>query len=145
MATIRGRPEGYFETGCGGTYWVVQDETTRPSDIKGRYVLRQNDYLRLEYKDQHGDLYCLLEVEVNFIDSVRAEKNKYFRQYLKSHDNGVMQLNFAGLWVHSLPTNIDLGLWYQAFLEDKQNSFVATVKPALLKGSLFDFLKTIRF
>jgi len=138
---IKGIAEAYFETGTEGTYWAVQDEN-HPRDYQGLHIIRPNDHITVHYKDNQGDLYKLLDVEVELIDSIQAEKNKYFRQYLRAHQTGWKQLNFAGFWVHKLPTNVDLGLWYQIFLGGKNHDYVTTLTPALKKTtSIKDVLK----
>jgi hypothetical protein len=100
-----GHPVAWFETGFEGTLWAVQEGGKTP------VTLRDGDEMELHLKGK-----VMWSGRLQLVSSFKAKGDDYLRLYLKEHA-GDRQLQFAGLWVHALPRNVDLGLWYAAFVE----------------------------
>jgi hypothetical protein len=115
---IKGPLEEYFETGTEGVYWSIYDETKLP-DKEGQY--RSYDGLHIIRPGQHlAILYDGAEIwkgDPGLIGTWEAKKHKYFKQYVKTQ-HLCTQLSFGGMWIHYIPTNVDLGLWYRVFFSD---------------------------
>lgn len=126
---IRGKLGEFFETGTEGVYFSLQDE--KHIDDKGMYsykglhLLKNGDHLEILYGE---DEKVLWSGKLGMISSMEAMRDKYFRQYIKTvHKN--TQLSFGGRWVHNLPVNVDLGIWYHVFCANPYE-FTGVLKPA---------------
>lgn len=118
MPVVKGQFSPYFETGFEGTYWTLYDE--KYLDPKAKYRnhdginhIKNGNHLSIFYHD-----YLVWEGYVKYIDTLNAKKDTYFKTYVKKQ-YAYDQLCFAGIWVHYLPTNIDLGLWHEIFFSEK--------------------------
>lgn len=124
---VNGYLTDYFETGTEGTYWAIQDEnyinkdSPYPYSHKGRHLIENKNHLTIYYPD--GGIICWegvirLEGLHYFKHSFKFKLLNYFDIYIKKHQTGIEQLNLGGLWVHSLPLNVDLALWFKIFVTD---------------------------
>jgi hypothetical protein len=125
MPTIKGQLMPFFETGSEGTYFTLYDE--KFDDPKAEYrsyegvkFLKNKDFLGIYVGD-----YKVWEGNILFINALEAKKHKYFKMYVKKHS--YEQLCFAGLWVHYLPTNIDLGLWHDIFFYSENPRYTGII------------------
>jgi len=113
----------YFETGSEGTIWAIQDE--KHIDAKGMYshegthYLKTGDYLSIYYPSDAwtpdpSRLCWEGKLALVTLYSTKLEQVG-LAHYVKKHETGLEQLCLGGHWVHSLPANFDLALWYRIF------------------------------
>lgn len=114
---ITGKLGNYFETGCEGVYWCLQEDGKTGWD--GLIILtpKEPKLQKRKFKILYND-HEIWKGKIKWIHTWDARLHPYFKQYVKKHGGG-SQLNFGGLWVHYLPTNIDLGLWYSACIANE--------------------------
>ena len=117
--TITGTLCVHFETGSEGSSWMVLEDHKTGWD--GAHYIRNGDNLKVEITSD-GISVVLLDKKLEMLNTASALKHSYLKQYVKAHETGLKQLSFAGMWMHYLPVNVDLGLWYRIFYElnDKQ-------------------------
>lgn len=113
--------------------WSVQtDNYTRIIDGVGYWderdlhVLSSGDHLLVEHMIW-DKTYSLIDTELKFITADEARHNPYFHHYLKPNEAGYPLLSFGGLWVESIPVNVDLGVWYDLFLAENPEKVLVTV------------------
>jgi hypothetical protein len=132
---IRGPLNGYFETGCEGTIWSLQDE--RHIDAKGRYSyegthhLRDGDHLTVYRKSAELDVEHLIwKGKLFFLDTWACLQHDYLKIYVRHHPYGkASQLCLYGHWIHKIPVNFDLAVWADIFLMDRAQ-YIGELKPA---------------
>lgn len=119
---------GWFETGCEGTLFALQEQKHITDDGKswsydGLHVIDPGDHLAV-YKDDKE----ILDITLEGITSFEAkdkdpliDEDDFFAGYKKYPLNPQYgQLLFVNNWVHWLPTNVDLRLWYSIFFSDTE-------------------------
>lgn len=121
---VKGIFDGWFETGTEGTYWSLQDENY--IDENGMYsydglkLIKNGDHLTIFWPKSENVAW---EGEVKLLRKFHidnaGEYKKYFGHYIKAAPSGYKQLSLCGRWVHSIPMNVDLGLWYEVFLAER--------------------------
>ena len=120
---IKGILLGFFETGTEGTLWAIQDERFIDQngmyDMAGLNILKDGDHLSIEAP---GGGEPIWSGQLSLLGLHRAAGHAYLKQYIVAYpmNKGYRQLNLAGRWVHSLPANVDLGLWALVFLGGKE-------------------------
>ena len=112
--TITGALCVHFETGSEGTSWMLMEDDKTGWD--GAHYIRNGDHLVVEILLDGGST-VLLDKKLEMVNTAGALKHFYLKQYVKIHETGLQQLSFAGVWMHYLPVNVDLGLWYRIFYE----------------------------
>lgn len=116
---IKGPLGEYFETGCEGVYFSIQDENFIDQNgmfsHEGLHLLKNGDSLAIYWQG-----HILWNGELKLLNTSQAAAHPYLKQYVKSvtYSTGLTrtQLSFAGRWVHYIPANVDLGLWFQVFM-----------------------------
>ena len=112
---------GFFETGCEGTIPALQEDGFADGDewsYEGLRYIDPGDYLTI-YKDDKevfsGKLKCVLSHEMEDKDPIIDEKD-FFAGWMRYPGNPELgQLCINTRWVHWLPTNVDLKLWFDVF------------------------------
>lgn len=114
---IKGVLTDWFETGTEGVHWTLQDEKHISDEgfysYEGLHILKNGDYLEISWKGSTPIWSGVLRM----LKTRKAMFDPYLTQYVKGDPNlSFPQLSFAGLWVHALPINVDLGLWHDVFV-----------------------------
>lgn len=121
--TIKGELFGWFETGSEGTSPALQKDGTSSWD--GFNLIDIGDYLIIKKNEK-----ILFEGVIEGIRSEeRAENTEIIFQDKEKNicanwaryplNPKYGQLQLGGYWVHWLPTNIDLSLWYDILFTDE--------------------------
>ena len=124
---IKGLLHGYFETGTEGTMPAIQEfehisEDGKSWSYDGLHVIDPEDHLTI----------IGLDGEILFNDIVKGylwkdnDDGKVFidepgfsagwMSYPLNPNHGQLQIN--GYWVHYIPTNIDIKLWWDVFFKN---------------------------
>lgn len=126
---VKGKFTGYFETGTEGTIWAIQNEQHPEQDSVSSLVwLEDHDYVTFR-SPVDGEV--MWEGAIRLAGLWEIERHPYLRMYIKHHGNREdypKQLNLAGRWIHSLPTNCDLGLWALIFLDISNYEFLGSLR-----------------
>lgn len=124
MKKVEGMLHGYFETGTEGILPAIQNYEYISEDGKRWYyegleIVDPNDHL-IVIKDGETVLDIVLD---DYITSYEADDNTVlidepnfvakWEKYPMNPANGQLHLN--GCWVHWLPKNVDLKLWWDIF------------------------------
>jgi hypothetical protein len=125
MTQVKGYLHPNFENGMMSVAWAIQDEAY-VTKVDGEEVWHHSGHRKLLDNDRLvvrletlslGISEKVLDTKLDLVSSMAALKDAYLWQYVKQNPAGEMQLNFANFWVHSLPRNVDLGLWYRLFIQ----------------------------
>ena len=115
---VEGKIGAYSDSDAKGTIWGF----AKHGHMYKTHTLANGDHLLITSPRESIEL---LNVKLKFIDLPQAAKNKYFKQYIQRHASGLPQLQFSKMWVHSLPTNVDLGFWYHLFFDTDAEEYKA--------------------
>lgn len=122
MKTIKGKAYGYFETGTEGTIWSLQQDMPLSKEgfmsHEAFIYLKPRDLITLSIKDR---VIFSGYVEYAYSWSLPANMAHYYKKYYEGSKHG--QICLGGFWVHSLPLNVDLAHWYQAFFDNEDGRY----------------------
>jgi hypothetical protein len=107
---------GFFETGCEGTIPALQEDGLEGYD--GLRYIEPDDHLTI-YKDGEeifsGIIKAMVSWEMKDTKPIIDEKDFFvgWVRYPGNPEHGQLCIN--SFWVHWLPTNVGLRLWYDVF------------------------------
>jgi hypothetical protein len=117
---------GFFETGCEGTFFALQEFDHMKGEswsYEGLKFIDPGDHLIIS-KDEEQ----ILDIKLDGIASSDAkelppiiDESDFFagyKQYSGNPQHGQLCIN--NCWVHWLPTNVDLRLWYDVFFKNSE-------------------------
>jgi hypothetical protein len=118
MTEHKGILFGFFETGCEGTMPALQEDGFTGYD--GLRVIEPNDHLTIYSKDEDEIFSGVVKVVTSYEmtdneEPIVSEKDFFagWMRYPGNPKHGQLCLN--SFWVHWLPTNVNLKLWYDVF------------------------------
>ena len=121
---IKGVLCNYFETGCEGTYWSVQDENHIDDkgmyDYEGLNILSPRTLVHMTiYGSDNHMIYSGNPSLVNY-HQLDITEDDSLAAYLKSvtYETGYTRTQFqlGNMWVHNLPADFDMDLWKDIFI-----------------------------
>lgn len=123
---MKGKLNTYFETGTEGSYWAIYDESKKNKDgflpHSAMKILKNGDFLKI-YVPGTDQIYWEGKIELLDIVShimMRNDKfKKHMSNYVQQHEDGSEQFCLAGRWVHAMPINIDLAVWYKIMISEE--------------------------
>jgi len=128
MKEIKGLLYGHFETGCEGTMPAIQmyehiSEDGKSWSYEGLEIVDPEDHLIVM---QNGEV--ILDVILNDYvtscdsndDTVLIDEPGFVARWERYPLNPIYgQLHINGYWVHWLPKNVDLKLWWDIFFQNR--------------------------
>lgn len=120
MKEYRGKLFGFFETGCEGTIPALQEDGFGGYD--GLKYIEPGDHLTI-YKNGKeifsGIIKAITSWERTDDEEPIINEKDFFVGWVKYPGNPEHgQLCINNFWVHWLPTNVDLRLWYDVFFHN---------------------------
>ena len=117
MEEHKGTLFGYFETGCEGTMPALQEDGFTGYD--GLRIIEPNDHLTIYEGDKEvfsGVIKAVTSWDRTDNEEPIVSEEDFFAGWIRypgNPEHGQLCLN--NFWVHWLPTNVNLKLWYDVF------------------------------
>jgi len=122
---VEGVLHGFFETGTEGTLYAIQDH--KHIDDKGFYsydglhIIKPGDHLTIYHRITGDPKEILFNEKIKATYKCDPDKPLFdklgivagYKSYPANPSSG--QLHIGNYWVHWLPTNVDMLLWYKVF------------------------------
>ena len=124
MKEIVGKLHGYFETGLEGTCPAIMEQghiTLNNYSLAGLYLIEPGDHLTIIKNDKevfNGIIEAVVATGshdgLSFINE--PDLSAGWMRYPLNKEAGQLYINTY--WVHYIPTNIDLRLWWDVFFNN---------------------------